>query len=516
MNNHIFELPNKQDKEVFIDEFRKEFHCFEQNTNNYEATFFDTFDWRLYNKSLICNFSNKTFSLIDISTMEYIYQQTTEKIPVLVNQIKDKKLKSILSPVITIRALIEVGTFSVSESFFNLLNEDEKTVCRIKMLVYNKNAKRNIETVAIEIETVRGYAKEAGKVSKYLENKQLNAINKNQWFAKLLHLSGRTPGAYSSKFNPELSFDMPAVLATQKLLSDLFKTIEINEKYIKKDIDTEFLHDFRVAIRRSRSAISQLKDVFTPEITLQLKEKYAYIGKFTNELRDFDVYLLHEEEYKAMVPDNLQQGIDYLFDYFAQQRKCAFKNVTSELRTEKYKNTKREINELLKMKSDEIRSLNGELPIGVLAQQRIFNSFKRIAKRGTKILKTHEDEKMHELRIDCKKLRYLLEFFISIFPESDVKILIKQLKKLQDVLGRFNDVCMQELYLNEISHELKTTPEKSVDAMLAVGVLIGAFHSERDILKQKFDGVFNAFMSNKPNFNGLFASNSINDKMENK
>jgi CHAD domain-containing protein len=77
----------------------------------------------------------------------------------------------------------------------------------------------------------------------------------------------------------------------------------------------------------------------------------------------------------------------------------------------------------------------------------IYKRYRRIVKKGSKISETTPDEKLHELRIDCKKLRYLLEFFTSLFPENEMKKLVKQLKQLQENLGDFNDLSVQQEFL---------------------------------------------------------------------
>ncbi len=64
-----------------------------------------------------------------------------------------------------------------------------------------------------------------------------------------------------------------------------------------------------------------------------------------------------------------------------------------------------------------------------------------------------EDEVVHQLRINCKKLRYLMEFFAPLFPENEIKTLIKALKLLQDNLGNFNDYSVQQIFLRQVLNE---------------------------------------------------------------
>ena len=38
-----------------------------------------------------------------------------------------------------------------------------------------------------------------------------------------------------------------------------------NEPGLRANLDTEFLHDFRVAVRRTRALLGQIKQVFPPD-----------------------------------------------------------------------------------------------------------------------------------------------------------------------------------------------------------------------------------------------------------
>ena len=58
------------------------------------------------------------------------------------------------------------------------------------------------------------------------------------------------------------------------------------------DIDTEFLHDLRVAVRRTRSAIKLLSGVFPPEAVEHFKAEFKWLGDVTTPVRDLDVHLL--------------------------------------------------------------------------------------------------------------------------------------------------------------------------------------------------------------------------------
>ena len=56
---------------------------------------------------------------------------------------------------------------------------------------------------------------------------------------------------------------MPAGAAAAAILLRLLDTIDANVGGVLTDTDTEFLHDLRVSVRRSRSALKLFGDALT-------------------------------------------------------------------------------------------------------------------------------------------------------------------------------------------------------------------------------------------------------------
>ena len=57
-------------------------------------------------------------------------------------------------------------------------------------------------------------------------------------------------------------------------------------------------------------------------------------------------------------------------------------------------------------------------------------------------------KKLHKIRISFKKLRYLLEEFQNIFGKEKIEMMIEKGKKLQTLLGDFNDAVNQSKLLH--------------------------------------------------------------------
>jgi CHAD domain-containing protein len=84
---------------------------------------------------------------------------------------------------------------------------------------------------------------------------------------------------------------------------------------------------------------------------------------------------------------------------------------------------------------------------------------------------TTPDELIHQLRINCKKLRYLMEFFTPLFPPTKIKSLIRSLKLLQDNLGNFNDYSVQQQYLGKMQAQEGVGGEKALSLSYSIGAL---------------------------------------------
>jgi CHAD domain-containing protein len=151
---------------------------------------------------------------------------------------------------------------------------------------------------------------------------------------------------------------------------------------------------------------------------------------------------------------------------------------------------------------------NAEVSAIDLARKRIYKKYRNVVKVGNQILENTEDEMLHVLRIHCKKLRYLMEFFSSLFSRKKINTLIAQLKRLQDNLGDFNDLCVQREYLLNIIEELPATPQRNKKTLAAIGSLVGALDNKKQIVKDAFAKTFTDFASpaNQAMFREVFAS----------
>ena len=156
---------------------------------------------------------------------------------------------------------------------------------------------------------------------------------------------------------------------------------------------------------------------------------------------------------------------------------------------------------------DLVSEPDAERPIFDLARKRIYKQYRNVVKAGNRIIEDRDDEKLHKLRIQCKKLRYLVQFFSNLFPPKKINILVGQLKKLQDRLGDYNDLSVQVEYLYVVAEKLPSNRSQMKKTLVAIGSLIDKLDTKRQLEKEFFDQTFTRFSSsqNQMLFRELFA-----------
>jgi CHAD domain-containing protein len=113
---------------------------------------------------------------------------------------------------------------------------------------------------------------------------------------------------------------------------------------------------------------------------------------------------------------------------------------------------------------------------------------------------------MHELRKDCKKLRYLIEFFRSLYPAKELKGLVKALKALLDNLGQFQDLEVQADKLREFAADFSPDDPERLPTVMAIGALVADLLRHQQAAHARFAACFAAFDApeNRARYTRLF------------
>lgn len=470
-----------------------------EGTTSKSVIVYDTFDWRLFQKGWFLLASEDEVALLPLAPKGAAYHADTGQVTRWAADLPNSELRATVARIAGVRALLPVAQGQVAATTWRVLNEDGKTVARIELQEAQAGPPSAPMTGAgqLVVHEVRGYGKDRRRLAAILQAAGWQEIRQHTVILDLIALAGRAPGDYSTGLDLQLAPTMRSDKATKVILRRILAIMRTNEPFVVQDIDVEFLHDYRIAIRRTRSVLGQLGRVFAPEIVERFRQDFAAMGRASNRLRDLDVYLLRQQEYTAMLPPELRDGIGPLFDHLQAQRASALAEVATEIESPRHAAVLRDWEVFL---SEPCGSHPEAADAGRLiidfAQQRIWKRYRRIVKAGNRLLNGDVDEaELHALRIEFKKLRYLLEFFESLFPRKTFKWLVRQLKEVQEILGEINDLRMQETYLEQIAQELPIADARDRATILAVGCLVGKLDDRKDAAIARFAPAFERFAS---------------------
>jgi CHAD domain-containing protein len=470
-------------------------------TQNDRVSLLDSFDGRMLQAGYTVRYANNTLFFIGIKNSEkdYTIPMFSKEPPLFAHNFKDENIQKFLSGILDVRALIKRISLNLKTSSFIIIDADQKTIAGGKLVVSNPQpVLQKGEKVFCFVNPLRGYGKEFNSLIKDWPGFSTQS-SFDMGILKIYDIKLINNSKPIFLFNKEMSISQ----ALDSILKDSFEIMRNNEAGISKDTDIEFLHDYRVSGRRMRSALSLIKNVLSVEMSTNLINDLKQIGTISGPLRDLDVYLLREDEYKNSIPDGWSsKELHSIFVTLKTRRNKAYKNMTAMLASTNYQEM---ITRWDNFFENFKQFVENDKPIFSTASSLILKRYKRVLRDGAVLTEHSPDDGFHELRITCKKLRYLMEFFSSLYPAQKIVLAIKQLKKLQENLGDFNDLSVQIDTLNEFL--ANATKRKNTVLIQDISGLIAVLNFKKHQLRDEFHTLFEDFESaeNKQLFNGMFA-----------
>ena len=234
------------------------------------------------------------------------------------------------------------------------------------------------------------------------------------------------------------------------------------------DLHPEHLHDFRVALRRTRTLWSQLRGALLPEPYEHFRAEFKWLGAATSVTRDLDVFLEQLPLYGGWVSQELDGAVEVLQSQFTALRNSAHRSVVETLDSDRYRLLIREWQSFL-------ASPIAYTPLTAVAGAKTRKTAKRLIRRQAQrvftlarsVTKKSRESQLHHLRIEGKKLRYLYEFFGSLFPGTPADDLIARLKAFQDRLGLIHDESIHRDLLLRLARD--PMGARSPAALVATG-----------------------------------------------
>jgi CHAD domain-containing protein len=435
----------------------------------------DSFDWQLWQKDEALLFARETVQEEQTGYLQLlslrgeslqVLEESQPNPPSFWWDLPDSELREYLHKRLDVCSLEAV--ISVEEERWLLACRDSEQKIRVRLEVVHREVFRldaeetpRHHQTFITCKPLRGYEKSADQALACLHRLLGDPANPESP-DYLLSLTGLQPEKALLPSPLPLHPNTPTETALREAADRLFAQARRYEAGLLFDVDTEFLHQYRVNLRRIRSIFSLLKAALPEDVWQELKPRLSELSKSTNTLRDLDVFLLERSEFLAMLPEAFRPGLEKLFHKVEEERRLAHQQLASQFLSADYEKNCQWL-EAFFAEPPLLATPLAVMPVKKVAGQKIWKRYRKICKAGQKVTSKTPDDEIHQLRIQCKKLRYLLDFFASLYPPKQHKRHVKTLKRLQTILGNFNDYTVQQEFLLE-RLEKDTTSE--LDAAL--------------------------------------------------
>ena len=234
------------------------------------------------------------------------------------------------------------------------------------------------------------------------------------------------------------------------------------------------IHQMRVAVRRLRAILSAFGELLPHHQRHWASEELRWLADTLGPARNLDVF--ETGLLKPALPDSDNAvALKQLNEAVRCRRPAASDDAAEAVRSTRYTALMRCLSGWFDSYGwrEAGGSVNLRRPIGEIAE-RVLQRRWQVARKRHKAFGAQSPGERHRLRIALKKLRYTAEPLASLYSPEKAELLIRRVKRLQDDLGRANDLRVGHQILAELAL-LDSGPDPIAEA----GQRMLAWHAER-------------------------------------
>jgi len=410
--------------------------------------------------------------------------------PAFARDLPGGRMRERLAHAAQMRRLLPLVEVERRERGLDLLDREEKTVARVRLDRARARAPGNGHEwhplpVRLRIEPVRGYERAFESLKESVAEAGLTAVVELP-VELAARAVGREPGEDPSKPRFELEPGMRADVGMKRVHRALLGVMLANQPGVRADLDSEFLHDFRVAVRRARSLLGQVRRVLPDGAVAAAREELAWVGELTGPTRDLDVFLSGLEERGARLP---RADLEALRSVLERRKLEEHARLAAGLDSPRFVALIESWRAFLDDEAPpagEAPALAGE-PLRQVLSKRVWRLYRRVAAQRESLGADSRPEELHRLRIECKKLRYLIDCARSLHEKEPVERELASLRALQDVLGEHNDAHVQIEKLRRFGQGLFDEGRATPSLLMTLGAMTERLRERADLLRLEFE-----------------------------
>lgn len=467
-----------------------------------KSLYLDTFDRRIQQagETLQSTVRGEEFELLWQGNGASLRSRCRE-LPAFARELPEGPLHDGLGERIEARRLLPLVEIERQVSELELLDGESKTIARVRAI--ERCARRPGSDAPgrrlgplFVAQPVRGYAQPFRRLAALLEEQPELLPHEEGELEEALEALGLP--RLVQRVAVEVSPTMAAGEALRAVLRAELETMLAQEDGLRRDLDLEFLHDWRVAVRRTRCGLRQMRRVLPAAAVERFSAELRWLNDESGPLRDLDILIEGVGETELAGESRPALGELVAFAREERARECSrFLQALDGARCRVFLREWRGF-----LSEDGSADPPGE-PVLSAVSRRLRRRRRQVLRSGGSLGPGSPPAELHRLRIECKKLRYLLDLFRSLYPPAEVLAGVSAVKRFQTALGEANDASVQARLLEEMAGRMHATGRASPAGLLAAGRLQALLDERRSRATEEFLERFRAFRKDRELFRFL-------------
>jgi CHAD domain-containing protein len=281
--------------------------------------------------------------------------------------------------------------------------------------------------------------------------------------------------------------DTMAEAGRKVLLDQLVKLLHYEEGS-RRGENIEEVHDMRVATRRIRSTLRLLEDYYKPKTMRVYRRQLRKLARALGSVRDLDVLVADMQQFTDTLDEQHKGDIQAVIKKLNEERALARHDLIRVLDKADYRRFVHDFSDFVTHSSAGAKGNDGDIhPTQVRhILPALLYSHVGAVRAYNDVLAEADGATLHALRIEFKRLRYAVALFADLLGNS-VKDFVKEVKAIQDHLGRMQDIVTAQGNLNPMVSQLTDGQAESLQLYL------DHIEAESQELRQKVDELWTRF-----------------------
>lgn len=262
----------------------------------------------------------------------------------------------------------------------------------------------------------------------------------------------------------DVGVDSPAGDVLRRALAVSVIRLVRHDSVVRLDVDTEGVHQARVATRRLRSDLRTFRPLLERTRADDLRRELGWLAAALGDVRDADVLLERLRGHAASLPEADRSGADAVLESLDETRRHAYGELRAVVEGERYAEL---LERLVSTANEPVLSDSACDPARDVVPAFVRRPWRALANEVSSLDAEPTEPDLHQVRIRAKRARYAAEAVAPVVGKP-ARAFAVAAAGLQGVLGDLNDAAVSAAWLEEWAAGRSTGESRGADALAAI------------------------------------------------